>query len=66
MRKDGASPASIKKAVEGTYEILKRDGDLSLSQQELNKTAGLPTAPIPNDQRTGATYVTSATIVTIH
>src|SRR5258706_1443243 len=53
MRKDGASPASIKKAVEGTYEILKRDGDLSLSQQELNKTAGLPTAPIPNDQTPG-------------
>jgi archaellum biogenesis ATPase FlaH len=53
MRDKGASPASIKKALEGTYEILKHKEDSPLSQQELNKLAGVPSAPVPNTQTAG-------------
>lgn len=45
MRGVGASPASIKKAIEGFYVIFKTIGDLPVSQQKLNDIAGSPSAP---------------------
>src|SRR5712692_4785507 len=53
MRARGASPASIKKAVEGFYEFLTQKGDVQLTQQALNDIAGSPSAPNPNPETPG-------------